>query len=389
MGKLSSLVQGRKKENEIRHVLSIDGGGIRGIIPAYILKKLSESLKSKGDEWPLYSHFDLIAGTSTGALLAAGLSIPQKPEVHLEKDEGQEMPLYHQEKRGFFRRSETILDGYVMRSSNPELLGNLYQEQGGRIFSRSPSAFQILSPIFSDKYDVRNLEAFMQECLGNTRMDELLCPTAIVSFETKRSENYVFRSYGGTEFLVREATRASTAAPVYFPPATLIDRRTGEKLVLVDGGLGANNPSMIAYQEALRLYPEADEIRMLSLSTCKSPFSTDPSKTSGGITSWAKDITRMYMSAQESTVNQLASCMPKLKYTRIYSNILEKRIPLDDVKPESINALLSYAETVYQNQKEEIDSYVEDLAASGPSRGIRLRRPDMPLLSQEAGSASF
>ena len=61
-------------EKRKRFILAIDGGGMRGIIPAYILQMLNKELRKLGDERPLYSHFDLIAGTSTGALIAAALS---------------------------------------------------------------------------------------------------------------------------------------------------------------------------------------------------------------------------------------------------------------------------------------------------------------------------
>ena len=67
-----------KKQKETsgeRYILSIDGGGIRGIIPAVLLSSMNSYLRSKGDMKPLYSHFDLIAGTSTGALLSLGLAM--------------------------------------------------------------------------------------------------------------------------------------------------------------------------------------------------------------------------------------------------------------------------------------------------------------------------
>ena len=64
------------RKREIRYILSIDGGGMRGIIPSVVLARLNSILRSMGDRRPLYSHFDMIAGTSTGALLALGLASP-------------------------------------------------------------------------------------------------------------------------------------------------------------------------------------------------------------------------------------------------------------------------------------------------------------------------
>ena len=64
-------------------------------------------------------------------------------------------------------------------------------------------------------------------------------------------------------FLLREAARATSAAPTYFSPAVFIDRKTDETLTLLDGGLVANNPILAAYIEGRKLYPEADEFRIL------------------------------------------------------------------------------------------------------------------------------
>ena len=81
MGKLTDLLK-KDPFGDTRYILAIDGGGMRGIIPAYILKKLDELIKAEGDERPLYSHFDLVAGTSTGGLLAKRLTdVPGSSEV--------------------------------------------------------------------------------------------------------------------------------------------------------------------------------------------------------------------------------------------------------------------------------------------------------------------
>lgn len=389
MGKLTDFLRRGKKaeEKEIRYILSIDGGGMRGIIPAHILRRISEALKAEGDERPLYSHFDLIAGTSTGALLAAGLSCPAS-FCSLKPDSGDEPAVLHEEKpSGLFRRGRMVLDGYIERAADPESLESIYLEQGGRIFSRSLSTLAIFGPIFQDKYDVRNLEKLLAETFGNTGLDELMTPTAIVSFETKSSRPYIFRSYDSHGFLIREAARASTAAPLYFPPARLTDRATGEQIVCIDGGIGANNPAFIAYAEASRLYPDADEYRILSLSTCKNPYSFDPSKSNGGAASWAGSITRVYMSAQDSAMDMFASGMKDLRYTRIHSQILDRRIPLDDTSKESIRILMEGAETAFSNQKEEILSFVRELAGSRTASRVRLKRKDIPLLSPAGESA--
>ena len=375
-----------KKEKEIRYILSIDGGGMRGIIPARVISHLSQMLQESGDERPFYSHFDLVAGTSTGGFLASGLTVPREMTT-LEPDEKDEVKLSHTEKGwGFWNRPYTVEDGSIRRGPDPEKLEKLYSEEGWRIFTKPP--LSLFGSIFTDKYDHRNLERFLYETFGDTGLDELLTPTAIISYETKSGSPYVFRSYDSHGFFLREALRATSAAPTYFAPVSLKDRTTGEDLVFIDGGIGANNPSFLAYLEARKLYPEADEFRMLSLSTGKSPYSFDPTKSGGGFTGWASSITKVYSTAQERMSEICSYAMPDMKVLRIFSDELERRIPLDDVSPESIRMLENAGEKVFENQEEELKMFRDELA-SEPTHldSVRIAKRETPLLSDSSGSA--
>ena len=392
MGKLADIFHFRKeeekKEKEIRYILTIDGGGMRGIIPARIISHLSQIMKDEGDDRPFYSHFDLIAGTSTGGFLAAGLTCPREC-TSLDADESDETPVSHMEiERGLFRkRCSEIDDGRIRRAPDPEMLEKLYSEEGWRIFQRPP--LSLFGQIFQDKYDHRNLERFLGETFGDTGLDELLTPTAMISYETKSGAPYIFRSYDSHGFKLTEALRATSAAPTYFSPVELEDRLTGEKVVCIDGGVGANNPSMLAYLEARKLYPDADEYRMLSLSTGKGPYSFDPTKSGGGFTGWASSITKVYSTAQETLSRIYAEAMPDLKILRVFSNELERRIPLDDISRESITMLEDAGERIFSNQEEEIRAFASELSSS-PTHidAVRLRKRETPLISDAAPLSS-
>ena len=84
------LKRGKKedKKKEVRYILAVDGGGMRGIVPAFILKKTNEELRKRGILRPLYSYFDLVSGTSTGALIALGLTAPVD-NLGIKKEEGE------------------------------------------------------------------------------------------------------------------------------------------------------------------------------------------------------------------------------------------------------------------------------------------------------------
>lgn len=370
MGKLADFLK-RDPFGDTRYILSIDGGGMRGIIPAYIIGRLDELIRAEGDDRPFYSHFDLIAGTSTGGLLAIGLSCPQEGSA-LRKDEGRNIPVYR--KRSAFRKP--VFEGMITREVDPASLEDIYLENGSRIFpSSGRNILTHIGQFFSDKYDVRPFENFLKDTLSDLPLDSLKVPTVLVSFSTTSSSIYVFRSWDSHGFLLREAARATTAAPMYFPAAVLEDRTTGERLVLSDGGLGANNPALVAYVEAQRLYPEAKNFKILSLSTCKNPYSFDPTKTTGGVTGWVTSITRLYSSAQENSVGEYLKCIKNVEYTRIYSRILDKRIALDDTSPESLGILRQKAEQVYANQEDELKAFARALAAKSVGSLVKLSNP--------------
>ena len=369
MSKLTGLFRAKPKEKETRYILSIDGGGMRGIIPAYIISMLDRLIKDSGDSRPLYSHFDLIAGTSTGALLSLGLSIPS-PESGLKKEEADPVAVYESIRTGFFSK-ETLLKGFIMPNTDPSSLISIYLEDGLKIFPKNITSF--IGQLFQTKYDIKPFEEFLDAKLGDAELASALVPTIAVSYDCRNARPFIFRSYGNSSFLAKEAARASTAAPLYFPPAILKERESNEELVLSDGGLVANNPSLIALIEAKKLYPHADEFKVLSLSTCKRKFSFDPSRITGA-TAWAANITSVYSHSQESLVNHEMLSLLGKNYIRIYSDILERRIALDDTSKESINALLDTARKAYENQKGEIGEIAMELAMKRTGDSVRLMK---------------
>lgn len=370
MGKLSNLLQKREKEKDIRYILSIDGGGMRGIIPAYLIFRLAEDLRNAGDERPFYSHFDLIAGTSTGALLSLGLTTAQGVSDSLEKDDLKPFAVYEKHRAGFFKKEKNILKGYIHGSTSPSSLTDIYLKNGSRIFPRHIK--NTFSQLFGEKYDIKPYEDFLLKEFADARLADSLAPTIAVAYDCPNARPYVFRSYDKSGFFSRDVARASTAAPLYFPPAILTEEKTGERLILSDGGLCANNPSLIAYAEARELYPRADEFRIISLSTCRKAFKFDPSRSSGGAPSWATSITRIYSTAQEKLVDAELERLPDVKYIRLEANILDKRIPLDDTSKESLDALIRGAEKVYEENKEKIAFFIEEMKLSSTRDSVRL-----------------
>ncbi len=373
MGKWNIFQQNKKEtKKEIRYILSIDGGGMRGIIPAYLINKMDTILgEDFGDDRPFYSHFDLVAGTSTGALIALALTSPIKEGI-LTKQEGK-YPVFEKHIIGrFFKKEEQIYKGDIEPLAASDALLAMYLNRSGDIFKQPHHLKSLFGPVFSDKYDGKSLEEFLTEALGDTRLDECLVPTIAVAYETNTSMPYIFSSRDSHGFLCSEAARASSAAPTYFPASNLIDRETGEVLSLIDGGVVANNPTLLAYKEARKLYPNADEYRILSLSTCAPKHSVDVQSYTQGAIAWASPLYKAYSEGQLAMVDEIVPSIKDLRYTRIWAPVLTKKIKLDDISIEAKEQLLKAAGDTFLAKEDDIMAYLKELSEEPTHNSIKL-----------------
>lgn len=367
----------RKKNNEnekeIRYVLSIDGGGMRGIIPAYILHKMETALKEKfSDPRPLYSHFDLIAGTSTGALIALAMTLPTEKTFFEDKNISE--PLYDKIVSGtFFKHEKDVFRGEIEHLTNAEEILSIYLQKGAEIFKSSHSFKTLFGPIFNDRYDGKEFDSFLFKMLGDTKLSECRVPTIAISYDTNSSMPYIFSSENSYGFLAREAARASSAAPTYFPSANLIDRENNEALSLIDGGIIANNPILLAYREARKLYPNADEIKIISLSTCAPKHSVEVQTNTAGAVGWANPIFKSYGEAQLALADMVASSIKDISYTRVWAPTLDKKIRLDDYSEASKKILLEAAGKTYLACEREIDEYLLAISKERTHSCVKLK----------------
>ena len=215
------------EHKDIITILSIDGGGIRGIIPAILLAEMEKVTGKK-----IYELFDFFAGTSTGGILTLLLNKPN--------------PL---------AASDLI-----------ELYGGI---DGKRIFKKN--CFTLLNYIFKGpKYDKKGIESVLSEKLGDTLLKDTLKPVLITSYETECRNATFFSNYDCRykDLFLKEAARATSAAPTYFEPLNIQYKGT-----FIDGGVAANNPAMCAYVEVLKLLkregidPDSKKIIVVSLGT--------------------------------------------------------------------------------------------------------------------------
>jgi patatin-like phospholipase/acyl hydrolase len=222
-------------------ILSIDGGGMRGVIPAMLLRRLDEliglRLKELGRKpQPLAGFFDLIAGTSTGAIVAASIA-GCKPGGH--------PPL-----------------------AKPDELINFYQKDAALVFR-----VRWWDPwgIFGSKYDEKPLEGRFDDICGDALLSQVAVNLIVPAFTG--SSAHIFRGGPGwtpgsqPDYHLRDVLRATTSAPYLFEPARITAIGDPETHVFIDGGMFANNPSLLAYLEARELFGSRREILLISLGT--------------------------------------------------------------------------------------------------------------------------
>lgn len=235
---------GEKKKFRI---LSIDGGGIRGLLPAKVLAELERELEFSCPGKKLYEHFDLICGTSTGAILAIGIALGI-PAVDLVR-------FYNEQAKMIF----------------PKWYLKVIPSKGRAIFTS----------IYSNKNLRKKLEEIYSAANGGIPpiMNDLKTKVCIPVFNGNDGQINILKTRHHDEYCrdyklpAHEVALSSASAPVYFPPHTFSfenEYGKGTNVNMIDGGIFANNPSMIGILEATeKLGYDFSDISLLSLGTGK------------------------------------------------------------------------------------------------------------------------
>lgn len=351
-----------KRLGEDRYILCLDGGGMRGVIPATILEHIGDALRSMGDDRPLYAHFDLISGTSTGGLIAVALTSRNRAGSLLSVSRGPTEARQSSQPAG--KQKRPILE--VDPGPDIKRIADIYLKYGRIIFPRSQSLFQLqmLGQLFTQKYDDISFNQLLYDIFGEARIGEALAPTMVVTYDVGNDRPYIISSYHTGEVPVRIAARATSAAPTYFSPTTLFDPNKREPVSLIDGGVVANNPVLYAYREAKRLYPDAKRFHVLSLSTASAPYRLDPARTGSGMISWldpakGAPIYRIYASSQMNTSNDIASAIGDMEYVRVHGD-LGRKVKLDETDPIILSEMIKTAHRIYHEHEESILSFCRD-----------------------------
>ena len=316
-------------------ILSIDGGGIRGLIPAIILEHIEEKTGK-----PISELFDLIVGTSTGGILALGLTVPDKT-------------------------------GEVAKNTATQLK-EIYQKDGKKIFDKSfvrkiPGVNFFVDAILDDEiYDHAGLEEVLCDHLNSTVMEQAVTKVMLTAYDMKCRESVFFKSWKEKhkKLSMLDCARATSAAPTYFEPKHMeIDNKKGKgRRTLIDGGIFMNNPAMSGYVEALKLKRPDQDIVVVSLGTGMHTRSYDYADVKNwNKISWLKPmLSCIFDGASDAVDYQLNRVLGK-KYFRFQTELSKGYDDLDNATETNLGALEIKANEIINENCTELQDLIEIL----------------------------
>lgn len=344
-----SATPGAQAESTTRpyRVLAVDGGGIRGLIPARVLEEIETRTGRR-----IAELFDLVAGTSTGGIIALGVTKPGAG------------------------------GGPALAASD---LRDFYVNDGPEIFPHSVfREARTLHGLADAKYPADPLERILARVFGDTMLSQALTEVVVPSYDLSAPGPFFFkREYAADEHEdwdvpLRLVARATSAAPTYFDPAILPAAAGATDHALVDGGTFANDPTLSGYVDALRLRPPDARIVVVSVGTGLPPqtpgsgaIPIEPAHVRDfGLVKWARPLLEVVLDGVPKAVEYQMKAMEAvhsdlLAYHRLQSDLPTASHALDDASPENLAKLLADAETLIAGSQDELAAIERDLTSGG------------------------
>jgi len=326
-------------------ILSLDGGGIRGAFTAAYLARLQQELG-----YPLIRYFDLIAGTSTGGLIAVGLALELSPADVLD--------FYREGAPAVFNRRTPKLPRWK-RQFMDTLLAR---------FAPGVDAEWLLH----SKYDPLPFRLGLQRKFGARKLGDAKCRLVIPAVDLSAGKVVVFKTphrpgfVRDRHYLVRDVVLATTAAPSYFPHVSL-----SPGSAYSDGALWANNPAIVAYMEAVKIAQDCHrlgidrpfsqhDIHMLSIGTGKRPSFANPGTEDTGLKWWAPRLLKVMSEAQSEGTHWQMRYVLGDQYTRIDFEMPDAEWSIDSVgilndlirlgNQKAVETIAKLQDTIFRDQ---------------------------------------
>ncbi len=383
-------------------ILAIDGGGVRGVLPACVLVEIE---KRTGK--PIAEQFDLIAGVSTGGILALGLNVPSEGG-HPKYNTSDILNLY-------FEEAETIFPTPPAVNWAPSIAGSLTTVVLGLSAYCHPSyrwlasmatgltatvtaaytAYSIYSFFLQDLFFPKHLIEGMQKVFGgyfaDTRLSQAITPTIALSYDMKAGTPHLFSSIHANankyyEYSMKDVAEATAHAQTFFNFG-ITKNFNNDTFYLLDGGNVANNPTLIALLFAQKHFRDFDNYFVVSLGTGDTRTYIDPEKVpsylKGGGIHWAIDTISILMSSSSELIEHtVASYLRRIDahhhYYRLDTVITEpEQKEMDNAKRENLEGLLKVAGEMIKQREKDISTIAEGLNTVRDKRRLSGKSPTL------------
>jgi patatin-like phospholipase/acyl hydrolase len=345
-------------------ILSIDGGGIRGVLAVSVLVEVERIIQDRmGPDARLADCFDLVAGTSAGGLIGGLLLIPER-----------------------------AADGIVRPDARPAMSAqdvlDFYLEFGPGLFRLTPvERVKRLGGLVDERYSSAGFNAALDSRLGTSgpelMLSQLLRPTIISTYNASTGAPYFFKQHratgpGGRDFSLRDVALATSAAPTAFE--TVAVRSSLDDLgACVDGGLFANNPTMCGYAEAAGCFGHsAKDMAILSIGTGVARQTYEYSKMRNwGALSWMGPIFEMMIAGSSSVVDYqvrqifetLGGDVADRQYLRLQADLShESRSTkkMNNARRANLDRLADLGRELVHRQRPELERFVDSQLLGRP-----------------------
>ncbi|MEH1785940.1 MAG: patatin-like phospholipase family protein [Nostoc sp.] len=274
-------------------ILTLDGGGVRGIVAARILQQVEQEIRNQGKGEFLHEYFDLIAGTSTGSILTGGIAVGKTSDelIQLYRDRGKD--IFPPDRKERYKNFPSIIRSIL------------------EVFSASKYSHEGITNVLKDAYSYTRIKDIEKPIILILAYDTLYRNT---TFFTNCHPDLGDRWYD--DCYLWEICTASASAPTFFPPYKLepVDKQKfGDwEFPHIDGGVSANNPSLAALSLVMRVSQSSvpreikeqykldnlrlEDISILSIGTGQTgePYQYEQIKNWRGL-DWVKNLTNIFM----------------------------------------------------------------------------------------------
>ena len=333
-------------KNGKKRLLAIDGGGVRGLIPLRVLAHLEQITQE-----PVHRLFDVVCGTSAGAIAACALT---RPGAQL---------------------GDAVAFAEAFKTYCPTIFQKRWRDRLGAVprwlcrLLDLPQGFD-LNDIWRPRYEPSGRRLALEGFLGSARLVDAMLPLYLVSYDITLRCPVIFVSRGEDELddpyfesttaaSMVDAAMASSAAPTYFQPH-VTGRALGGSYVVIDGSVVANNPAQLGH--AFFGGGNTDLVLSLGTGSLQQRYSYYEAA-DWGVISWAPPLLKMMIDGQtEATHIAMRTSMPG-SYLRVQVLLEDTGVSddLDDHHPENLDAIEELAETVIARHRSELEVFAARL----------------------------